>query len=340
MILFIVVLFFMGGDFFGGLCAEEIPVCTAKLEEVFPDLKLKEVQAMAQRNGLLYFLEPANHRIVVVKENKIVNQIGRIGQNQGELYYPRDFIIDSRDNFYVLDSVGKGDNRIQKLDHGGKYLSGFTTQPKAFGFAVNSKGKIFLGQPHLNSLISVYDCKGRRIKRFGELVLPSAVFGPGYKNYDRTHKIPMNRVNIAVDAEDNLWVSFLFMPLVLKYNRKGELLLKKMITAPQLSPLLEALLNPGSKEAKNYLSMNMDGIQMTFISKEIICNRAENKVYLLLGSDDILVLDPGGKEQYMIKPGFIKGALEKIFIKERNDIIVRFFFHAELYKLDIEESNK
>jgi hypothetical protein len=69
----------------------------------------------------------------------------------------------------------------------------------------------------------------------------------------------------------------------------------------------------------------------------MIYNDALKRIYLLMGNDEILVLNLEGETQYIIKPNFIKGVLENFFIDEQNEIIVRFFFHPELYKLNIKD---
>lgn len=319
------------------LPADKIKVHKAELTEIYSDLNLKAVQEIIHKNGALYLLETGNHRIIRVENNNITNQIGRIGQSKGEFYYPKSFLIDQKLNFYVLDFVDKGANRVQILNSAGDFTSGFLTGTKTWGFGADSKGNVYLGQPHYGSLITVYNAKGKRINRFGELILPSEIYGEIYERKDKDYKIPMNRINIAVDDKDNIWAGLLFMPLLIKYNTKGEIILKKVLDLPGLTPLKKTIWEPSGKEARQYLSRNIDGYQMTVIIKEIIYNTSLKKLYLLSGSDEILILNPAGDIQSIIKPIFVKGALEKFFINENNEIIVKFFFHPECYKLNIKD---
>ena len=317
---------------------ENVPIIKAQLHESMSDFNLAEIQQMVTVQGKQYFLESANHRIAIAEHNKITGQIGRIGQKNGELYYPLNLVVKNEKDFFVLDFIGEGTNRIQHLDQNGNYISGFTIFPKVWVFSINEKKEVFLGQPHLGNLFSVYNIKGKRLKRFGEPILPSSILGPAHKNLDKNHKIPMNRVNITHDNKDNLWASFLFMPLIVKYSPDGELVFKKVITTPGLTPVVKALLNPGSKDARNYLSRNIDGIQMPVIIKEIVFNKYDKNIYALLGSNEILKLNPDGETVLIIKPQFKKGALEKIFIDNQNHILVKFFFHSQLYRLEINEA--
>lgn len=319
---------------------EEIITYPADLSEAFPGLKLGEIAGLIQDGDSTFFLESYNHRLLAIKDGKIVHQIGGIGQGKGEFYYPRDFAIDDRSNFYVLDFIGKGINRVQYLDPGGKYLAGFNASSRAWGFAIDSSGHILMGMPALKEIITVHDTMGKRLAGFGKLVLPSEVYGGKYESSDKYYTIPMNRVNIAVDKDDNTWVSFLFMPLVLKYDKKGDLILKKVIGLPGLEPVKEALWKPGSKEAKKYLSMNLDGIQMPVMIKDIIYNESQSTFYLLLGNDTILAMSTTGEYRHLIKPVFTGGAIEKFFLLETGDIIIRFFYHPECYRLKIRYPDK
>lgn len=317
------------------LSGEKIEHYQGDLKEVYADLNLSQVREIIHKDGLLYLLEMGNHRIIKIKDNIAAGQIGRIGQKKGEFYYPNDFIITGKGNFYVMDFVRKGANRVQKLNPEGKYISGFRTGTKSWGFAVDSQGNVLLGQPHFGSPVSVYDSKGKRTGKIGRLILPSEIYGEQHKNDDKTYKIPMNRVNIAVDEKDDIWVSFIFMPVLLKYDSSGKLLLKKILEMPGLTPLKKAIWESGSKEAKNFLSRNIDGYQMTVMIKDIIYNDSLKNIYLLLGSDEILVLNLNGEFLHMIKPNFKKGVLEQFFMDEKNEILVRFFFHPEVYRLDL-----
>ncbi|MCK4762768.1 MAG: hypothetical protein KAW12_11290 [Candidatus Aminicenantes bacterium] len=320
--------------FSASLGAGEIAVFKAELAETFTGLNVENVSHLIQKNGILYILETGNHRVLTLKNNVISGQLGRIGQKKGEFYYPRDLIVDNKSRLYVLDFVGKSANRVQIFDAAGELLSGFTIASKTWGFAVDSKGNVFLGQPHSGALISVFSPAGKRIAGIGNLIRPSEIYGKEYKSSDRLFKNPMNRVHIAVDEKDNTWVSFLFMPLLIKFNPAGELLFKKVVDTPALTPLRKIIWQ-GGKESRDYLSRNIDGHQMTVIVKDMIYKPALKELYLLLGSDEILVLDDGGKPRRIIKPQFVQGVLESFFINEANEILVRFFFHPEFYKLTI-----
>lgn len=328
--------------YFVPLCmnwAGELPVEHAKLIETYSDLDLSLAGKIIYKDGIMYVLEDGNHRIVSIKDNVITNQIGRIGQKKGEFYYPKNFLIDKKGCYIVLDFVEKGANRVQVVDKEGKYINGFLTGTKSWGFGTDSKGNIYLGQPHFGNLVTVYNPKGKRLNSIGKLLLPSEIYGKEYEKKDSIYKIPMNRVNMVIDENDNIYVSFLFMPILMKFNQKGELIFKKILNRPGLIPLKQAIWDPSTKEARQFLSRNIDGLQMTVITKDLLYIHQQEHIYILLGNNDILVLDLSGNEQKVIKPGIAKGTLEKMFINEQGEIFVRFFFHPEFYKLVIKNKS-
>jgi hypothetical protein len=249
------------------------------------------------------------------------------------------FLVDAKENYYVLDFVEKGANRVQILNSAGAYVKGFLTDVRSWGFGADSQGNIYLGQPQYGSIITVYNPAGKKLRRMGESVLPSDMYGKKYARYDAGYKIPMNRVNIVIDEKDDIWVGFLFMPLVMKYSASGTLLFKKVLDLPNMLPVQRVVWEPGGKEGKQYLSRSIDGVQMTVMVKEMVYNPEIKRLYILLGSNEILVLDAAGAPQYIIKPDFVKGALERLFMNERGDMIVKFFFNPGLFKLVIKNSN-
>ena len=315
--------------------AETLRICDARLEEISFGVELKDIQRIIQSNGMLYFLEMGNHRIISVKEGEILDQIGRIGNGKGEFYYPKDFFIHKKTSYYVLD---RGNKRIQIVDGTGRYIGGFPDISKSWGFSVNSRGDVLLGQPILNKLLSIYNPKGKRLHQFGELINPSDIYGLEYKQYDENYQLPMNRVYLSVDEDDNVWVGFLYMPLILKYNKNGDLAIRKILNIPGLEPLKKAVWqNPPPTE---YLSMNIDGIQLTLIIKDMAYNFDSSKLYVLLGDDRILVINSDGREECIIVPKIRRGSLDRIFITGNGDLMVTFFSSPVCYKLVMSSETK
>lgn len=308
--------------------ANEITTVDADVEEVPLDAQLNYIQKMVFYNDSLYILDSGNHRIVVIKDNKVIRQIGMIGNETGDLYYPSDLDIGNNGYLYVLD---RGNKRIQILNPMGKAIGHFPDRPRAFGMAVNSRGDIYLGQPKLKKLVTVYDYQGKRIKRFGELQKPSEVYGLKFKKYDKKYRLPMNRLYLVVGENDDLWIGFYHMPVICKYNRDGYMVNKKIIELPGLEPLKQAVWNPAS--SRDYITFGLDGLVLTMVINDISYEKSSQRLYVLLGDNRILVIKPDAKKEYVIKPRIIKGAIENIAVNDSGDIFASFFFSNKLYRL-------
>jgi hypothetical protein len=301
----------------------------ASLREIVFDKPFQTpVSKIASLYEGLFALEIENHRILSIKSNKIVGQIGKIGNSKGEFYYPEDFVIDKNRTFYVIDA---GNSRLQILDQKGEHLYEFPVGAKSLGLATNSKEEIYLGQPTLDSLISVYSPKGKVLRSFGSLISPSEIYGVDYKKYDGTHKIPMNRVRIAIDNNDCIWLGFVHMPLVLSYNQKGELIYKKILNLSSLEPLKMAIWQRAGQQ--QYMSINIDGIQLVVIIKDVAINPQNNLILVLMGDDSIIGMDQKGEVKYVIKTIVEKGTLSSICAGENGEIYLTSLFAPKVYRL-------
>jgi hypothetical protein len=311
--------------------AKDVKVYEAKLEEIPYSITFGAIRKIVHFEDTLYVLDMENHRIILIKDKEVIGQIGRIGNGKGELYYPEDFFITKDKLLYVMDS---GNNRIEIFNLQGKYLYDFPVHIKSLGMGTNSKGEIFLGQPALKNIISVYNSKGKHVRSFGSLMSPSELYGENFKKYDRSHIIPLNRVWLTLDNEENLWLGFLHAPLICKYNQMGKLIFKKIIDLPDLDKLKKAVWQ--SPPPSEYLSMNIDGIQLTLIIKDITFDKKNKEILVLFGDNRILSMDLEGNEEFVIKPK-LNGAIEKIS-KVKDEILVSIFFSPKIYKLNIEKN--
>lgn len=240
------------------------------------------------KSGNFFILDVENNRIVVFDSAmKFVRQIGQIGQGPEDLYSPGDYHIDSRDHIYVVDV---GNNRLQVFDPLGKRIGGFPLDVKATAIVVNSKGDILLNQPHKGNLVSVYSRDGKLIRRFGQLLTTSHAY-PGRPN-DEKSGLPISRVRFVIDEQDNLYVTYIFAPLLQKYDAAGKLLWEARLAGPEIAPLVKAFWeNP-----KVVASMSIDGIQMAIICWDIAFDHLTHRVYLMLGNRDLYVTDEFGKK--------------------------------------------
>ncbi len=261
---------------------------TVKLNEMFSNYSFYDLAKVVKFEDNYFAVELSNNRILVFNsEQEVVSQVGGIGQEAGAFYEPVEIRFDSEGNFYVLE---EGNERVQWFNKKGLPRGQFRVHPTAVGFAVNSKGEIFAGQPQKGKLISVYARDGRLLRSFGELCTPSSVYGEMYQRYDEWYQIAINRIQLDTDEEDNLYVAFYHAPIIRKYTSSGELVFEKRIHGVEMEKLIDVFWNvPVAKIShQGALSQNIDGIQLLMLIKGIAVGG--KTIYLLLGNDSILPL--------------------------------------------------
>ncbi|MCU1350663.1 MAG: uncharacterized protein JWO56_3693 [Acidobacteria bacterium] len=282
----------------GAARAAVVPEQPAELREVarIPELRaIRKVIFSRRQPSQYYLLDRDRHSVSAVSAGG-VRLIGDIGNGPGELYYPFDLALTADDRLYVKDG---GNKRIEIFGADGRYVGQLPDKPKSEGLAVNAYGEVFIGQPATGHLISVYGSSGKKLTAFGDLLTPSTVYGPPLKGKDSAYRASMNRVRIAVDDQDNVWVAFLHAPIVCKFNRNGKLLAKTTLQLPSMSLLTEAVLQ--QPPPKKYMSQDMDGLPLTLVIKEIVIDHKNRQTLLLLGDDRIVCLRPDASPEKIIR---------------------------------------
>jgi len=298
---------------------------TAPLERVTVASQNGVLRKVISAGDSVYLLDTQNHQIHIFTGTKVTT-VGQIGNGKGDLYQPYDFAVDEGQRIYVKDG---GNRRIQIFDAQRRDMGAFPDEPRSLGLAVNSHGEVFLGQPQLGSLISVYDAHGKRLRSFGALVVPSSVYGERFKRFDG-YMTAFNRVRIAADESGNIWAAFVYLPLVYKFDARGNLLFRKRLQYPELDPVVASVgVQPPPQD---YASLNFDGIQMTVVNRDITYDRHSKTAFLLLGNERTIVLDGTGRDLYGLRPAIDVGNLQTLSVRDNGDILVTVFGSPKLYR--------
>ncbi len=134
---------------------------------------------------------------------------GTYGTGDGQFKAPADVAIDSAGNAWVVD---KGNNRIEKFDSEGKFVSKFGTEGAGDGqfkgpsaLALDAKGNIWVVD-HGNHRVEEFGPEGKFLFKFGSYGSSKGQFnGPE---------------GIAIGAKGSIWVSD--TSRVQRFNEKGE----------------------------------------------------------------------------------------------------------------------
>ncbi len=312
-----------------------ITTFSATIKEVPINTRFESIKKMVWNNGFLYVLDAGNHRLVKISGFEVIEQIGMIGNNKGELFHPSDFFIAGDDDIYFLD---KGNKRIQVISTKGRYKSHFPQNKTATGICVGSGGKIVVAQPANGKLLSLLKQSGNVISTYGDMVYPSAIFGEKYKKRDEGYLQAMNRVFVEAGGAGHVWVGFYHMPLICRYGPDGRPVLEKTIKIKGISALNEAVWDTSNHP--EYLSFGAAGISLTLIIKGLEYVPKRGELFILLGDNRFLVIDKSGEEKYIIKPKIISGAIETFCLADNGDIFLSFFFSPKLYRLNVHGKGK
>lgn len=93
-----------------------------------------------------------------------LNTWGTKGKGDGEFNAPIGIAINAKDELYVTEFRN---NRVQKFDAAGKFLTKFDVEPMPGGIAVSPHGEIFVA-PMMLHKICVYDDTGKLLRTWGK----------------------------------------------------------------------------------------------------------------------------------------------------------------------------
>jgi len=167
--------------------------------------------------GDVYVADTDNSRIQKFDSSgNFLTMWGMRGRGVGEFQSPVGVAVDTSGNVYVTDPVNK---RIQKFDGSGRYLtkwgapgSGDGEFQWPTGIAIDVSGNIYVSD---RDRIQKFDSSGSFLKRWGSLGTGDGEFLPSdYK------------VNMAVDASNNIYVIDQDNHRIQKFDGSGNLLAK------------------------------------------------------------------------------------------------------------------
>jgi uncharacterized protein (TIGR03663 family) len=170
----------------------------------------------AATGGLIYEQPPEEP--VQGPEGQVI--IGKPGGARGQFSAPAGLAVDGEGNLYVADS---GNHRIQKFDGDGHFLGVLGTAGggegqfnEPWGVAVDSKGNIY-----------VADTWNHRIQKFDSNFRFQKAWGVAFVDVGKREPGPLELFgprSVAIDADDNVWVTDTGNKRILKFDSDGNFL--------------------------------------------------------------------------------------------------------------------
>lgn len=166
--------------------------------------------------GNLFFIDPANHRILKYRKNgEYIGQIGGIGQGEEDLFNPLGLYVED-DRVFILNNAGR---EMKIFSTEGDYLSSFKIENAWLADCVCVEGDfIFVGvryldEEHYNQrgLITVFDWQGKKIKEIGKIVRCASRIG-----YQCFNEIFMSM------ADKEIFGAFKNRPIIFCYGANGK----------------------------------------------------------------------------------------------------------------------
>jgi DNA-binding beta-propeller fold protein YncE len=251
------------------------------------------------RGSKYYLLDGGSHRVLVVNESRAIErQIGQIGQDKGAFFHPSDFGVDGEGRLYVLDNYS---SRVQMFSAAGTVLSEYRITAHISGFAVTAHGHVLVGDPQSNALVAELGHDGRVVRRFGAMRTMSDFYGPQVRELDAAHRYAANRVALATDDADNVYVAFTNAPVFQKYDKNRQLVFERRLEGARAEKIFQRFRESRLSPARHGFAG--DGASGPLIVTGIDVNERTGTIYVAFLWDDayVYVADANGQPRGVLE---------------------------------------
>lgn len=308
-------------------------------QRIFEKYRFSSIDKVVKYEDCYYVLEVLKHRVLIFDKRLVLKYgIGSIGQGKGELYYPENFVI-RKGKIYIIDRGNTGSNRIQTFSIEGDFINSFKVDFLAYGFAVNSRGEIYLGQPDKGKLVTVYAKNGKVIKSFGRLHTMSDFYGDSFDGEtDKESKDSINRVFLYIDEADYIYLSFVGAPFFQKYDPKCNLVFEKKISGEESDLILSGF----KKNKESPIKRGIDHIPTPLITTGIAVDESTSNIIISFQwwIGWIYIADSEGNKLLTLQPPDKSMLFNNISVSKESQLflprlsVIKF---NEAYVLDLKE---
>jgi hypothetical protein len=126
-------------------------------------------------------------------------------------------VVSGPNGYTVYEDKG---SMLVVIDSTGKQAVRFPTYP-VFSLGALSNGNIVVASPIRNNFLHIYSSTGRLLKSFGE------INNYAMPDVDNAENQFLRRGKVVIDAADNIYYVFHYIPLIQKYSPDGKLLFER-----------------------------------------------------------------------------------------------------------------
>lgn len=197
------------------------------------------ISVAMDKNNLLYICDMHNNCIKVFESvsGKYIRTLGKHGKGPGDLYGPSATAFSSGGDLWVGEWYGY---RIQLFSPEGKSKKIIKSKDRPIWIGITSKDDMAIYYHDraikTGKLIAIFNTDGKELKDIG-------TYHDKSKNYMDSIKLAF-----AMDDNDNIYASYMSIPIIRKYSPDGILLLAIIFEYPFETEPVEITLNAESNE--------------------------------------------------------------------------------------------
>ena len=256
--------------------------------ELCPDGDVGGLRSVTHSGGIISALDAARNHILQFEANgRYLGSIGQIGQAPGDLYRTRALASDKAGRVYVLNQTS---SRVDAFDQGGQLLSTWPVDTNTDSIAVTSTGDVLVNGADNGKPVEVLGHQGAPLRSFGAMLSAQELDAPS--DLDLRKIAMLNRAQVIVSRDDDIYLVYKFAPFVAKYSLDGQLRWRRKLVGGSLDSLTQAVwkeeVRPG------LVRSGFDGVTLPLVSRAATVT-SRNRILVLLNDASFTILSDSGE---------------------------------------------